>query len=169
MKKLLLIVTVLTLAQPSLCFETNSQSSFGYNPYTDKGWDDDDVAYFNLYKTSFEHKKMGVLYSFMQLRDMKIRFVGSYGTSPWITPGGKSYMRELFIYSRDLQMLSKGMPYRIIIVTLDFNDNDTSVDDKEFWRSMDDDKDEIEQFIEKTKNLVIKSCVLELMTWQFDE
>lgn len=165
MKKLLLIVTVLTLAQPSLCFETNSQSSFGYNPYTDKGWDDDDVACFNLYKTSFEHKKMIVLYSFMQLRDMKIMFVGSHGTSPWITPGGKSYMRHLYLYSRDLHTLSEGMPYIRILITLDFNDNDTSVDDNEFWRSMDEDKDEIEQFVQKTKDMVIKECEIEYRHW----
>ena len=122
-------------------------------------WSESDVEYLREHKGEFANKKMSSLFCFLQQKGMGIASASSWDSSPYEDPcrKGRSYIRKFYLWSKDLENLKKGDIYQELVVTLDLEENDTTLRSPTFWRSFDPDKFEVEQFVQKTKDLPIRS------------
>ena len=130
------------------------------------GWPCSGVNYLNGHKEDLVNKKMVNLYSLLEQKGMEIRDVWTIQTSPWTDPckKGRSYIRKLCIYSKPLEELEKNEKYFSIVVTLDLNENDTTIIYPDFWHSMNPEQSEIDQFVERTGNLPIRELEISIKT-----
>jgi len=162
MKRSFILIIVLAVILPTMLSAQSASVSHNVEQEEDTlyDWSESDVEYLREHKGEFANKKMNDLRSFLQQRGMNIGGVWGWGTSPWVDPHhrGRSYLRNLYIYSRDFDSLVKGDNYYKIDVTLNVSDNDTTIVFGNFWRSFDPELSEVEQFFQKTKDLPIK-CI----------
>jgi hypothetical protein len=126
---------------------------------TTECWHPGDMVYLREHNADFVDKKMSSLFCFLQQKGMGIASASSWDSSPYEDPcrKGRSYIRKLYLWSKDRENLKKGDIYQELVVTLDLEENDTTLRSPTFWRSFDPDKFEVEQFVQKTKDLPIRS------------
>ena len=122
-------------------------------------WCASDVVYLQEHKGEFANKKMSDLYSFLIQKGMEVKDVWTKDTSPFADPHakGRAYVRGLYLFSRVLEDLDKGEKYYEIYVELNLPNNDTSIVAVDFWRSFDNSKSEVKQFVQKTKDMIIRN------------
>ena len=160
MKKYLLLIVILAVAWPTLFGNSGAQSitEIPQEPDTLYGWNLTDVSYIREHKDAFVNIKMDSLYHIMQKRGMIVKDVWTKETSPYADPykRGRSYVRGLYLYSKNIEDIDKGDIFYRIDITLDFADNDTTIRGPKFWQSFDSNIPEVDQFIQKTKDLVIR-------------
>ena len=122
-------------------------------------WSVTDVEYLREHKGEFANKKMSDLYSFLIQKGMEVKDVWTKDTSPFADPHakGRAYVRGLYLFSRVLEDLDKGEKYYEIYVELNLPNNDTSIVAVDFWRSFDNSKSEVKQFVQKTKDMIIRN------------
>lgn len=160
MKRSFSIIAILAVILPMIL---NAQSVFSYpteEVATDTlyDWNVDDVVYLQGHKGEFANKKMCDLYSFLIQKGMEVKDVWTKDTSPFADPyaRGRAYVRGLYLFSRVLEDLDKGEKYFEIYVELNLANNDTSIVAVDFWRSFDKSKSEVKQFVQKTKDMIIR-------------
>ena len=168
MKKYLVLIVILAVAWPTLFGNSGAQATTAIPQETDTlyGWPCSGVNYLNGHKEDLVNKKMVNLYSLLEQKGMEIRDVWTIQTSPWTDPckKGRSYIRKLCIYSKPLEELEKNEKYFSIVVTLDLNENDTTIIYPDFWHSMNPEQSEIDQFVERTGNLPIRELEISIKT-----
>lgn len=166
MKKVLFILILMAGMMPSILYMSGIKTFTVTAQSIDTvyGWKTEDVEYLRVHKDELRYKNMQELYTLLSQKGMEIRDVWSVQTSPWVNSDGKSYVRGLCIYSLPLEDLSKGDKYYRIGITLNLADNDTTIRYPDFWHTMDPNKSEILQFVEKTSSLPIREIDIRLNT-----
>lgn len=133
------------------------------------GWDSSSVQYLLDHKEEFKYNSASFLYQAMKEHHMEVKHISSWGTSPWTDPNGKSYMTDIYLYSRVLPELKKGNKYyKLTIVIYTDKDEGWLVEDGELWKSLDDKKPWIEDFLNKTETAIIEDIKVEEKTMVFD-
>lgn len=159
MKRTIAITAMIALILPMLMGANVSSSSINEEPTdTTYGWNAAAVECLKAHKLEFANKKMVHLYSFLEEKGMNVKDVWTKDTSPFADPYGfgRAYVRGLYLYSKVLNESYTGEKYHEIYVELNLSNNDSSMIAVNFWRSFDESKSEVKQFIQKTKDLIIK-------------
>lgn len=170
MKRIYSIIALLLLSTPMLFGFNDKYESVSEEYDSLYDWDVEDVEFLRAHKDDFVGHEVGDLYKVMAMRGMKIMDVFTLATSPWIDKYGESYIIGLNLFSRELHPLHKGDSYYEIDITLDYLENETRLNDFDFWEYIDeyDDEMEIPLFIEKTRSLKIEKVEIVKKTSRFD-
>ena len=111
----------------------------------------------NLFVNNDLTVKVSEIYSIMKNYNIVANDVNEYSTSPWVDSEGKSYLRSLYLYSRDFEKMRKGNKYYSIQVVLDFNGKE--VDKDKFWNTVNEDNI-IQSFMNKTSDYYAKKVII---------
>lgn len=111
----------------------------------------------NLFVNNDLTVKVSEIYSIMKNFNIVANDVNEYSTSPWVDSEGKSYLRSLYLYSRDFEKMRKGNKYYSIQVVLDFNGKE--VDKDKFWNTVNEDNI-IQSFMNKTSDYYAKKVII---------
>lgn len=111
----------------------------------------------NLLANNNQSVKVDDIYSIMESHNLFPKDVSDYSTSPWVDSEGKSYLRSLYLYSRNFNTMRKDDKcYRIEIV-LDFNDKE--VDKDKFWPNSSGNQ-LLQSFMYKSKNYIAEKVII---------
>jgi len=165
-------LSLLVLLLPSLICKSGAQTNTCSGEETDTlyGWKASDVEYLQQHKGEFSNRKMSDWYALMQQKGIEIKDVWTMKTSPFddsYKQLGGTFIRGLYLYSKPLEDVDNGDKYYEIAIRLNFADNDTTMRGYVFWRSFDPSKPEVEQFVQKTKDLPIREIKIEAKTMKY--
>lgn len=101
--------------------------------------------------------KVSDIYSIMRNFNLVANDVNEYSTSPWVDSEGKSYLRSLYLYSREFENMKKGNKCFSIQIVLDFNGKE--VDKDKLWTTINEDNI-IQSFMNKTGDYYAKEVII---------
>lgn len=126
------------------------------------GWSSSSVQYVLEQKGDFAYRSAWYLYQVMKEKNMEVKHVATWGTSPYTDPDGKSYVTGIYLYSKDPLKLKKGAKYYVLTIRV-YNDEEDGwfEDDFELWRSLDKNRPWLEEFLSKTETAIIQDIKIE--------
>lgn len=160
-----LIFVLLAIVMPSLLKSTSTECNASPQPY---GWRSCDVSYIMSHKEELLNTSASFLYDMMRERNMEIRFVATHGTSPFTDPEGKSYLRQVVLFSKDISTAKNGDVFYRLVVSVYGDDEDWLVEETQVWRSIDKTKNWIDELLRLTGTIFVKDIQIEEETWEFD-
>lgn len=101
--------------------------------------------------------KVSDIYSIMKDFNLVANDVNEYSTSPWVDSEGKSYLRSLYLYSREFESMKKGNKCFSIQIVLDFNGKE--VDKDKLWETVNEDNI-IQSFMNETGDYYAKEVII---------
>ena len=135
----------------------------------DLGWDSSSVQYILDHKEEFKYNCAHFLYQAMEEHHMEVKHIATWGTSPWTDPNGKSYITDIYLYSKELPVLNKGDKYYKLTIEI-YTDEDEGwiVEQTALWRSLNKNRPWIEEFLCKTETAIIEDIKIVEETEIFD-
>ena len=111
----------------------------------------------NLFVNNSLTVKVNDIYSIMRNFNLVANDVNEDSTSPWADSEGRSYLRSLYLYSRNFENMRKGDKCYSIQIVLDFIGKE--VDKDKFWSMVSEDNT-VQSFMNKTGDYYAKKVII---------
>lgn len=111
----------------------------------------------NLFVNNSLTVKVNDIYSIMKNFNLVANDVNEDSTSPWADSEGRSYLRSLYLYSRNFENMRKGDKCYSIQIVLDFIGKE--VDKGKFWSMVSEDNT-VQSFMNKTGDYYAKKVII---------
>lgn len=111
----------------------------------------------NLFVNNSLTVKVNDIYSIMRNFNLVANDVNEDSTSPWADNEGRSYLRSLYLYSRNFENMRKGDKCYSIQIVLDFIGKE--VDKDKFWSMVSEDNT-VQSFMNKTGDYYAKKVII---------
>lgn len=111
----------------------------------------------NLFVNNALTVKVNDIYSIMKNFNLVANDVNEDSTSPWADSEGRSYLRSLYLYSRNFENMRKGDKCYSIQIVLDFIGKE--VDKDKFWSMVSEDNT-VQSFMNKTGDYYAKKVII---------